>query len=123
MEITTNKIDAEIDFNKLVVIQMNRCNLALSQGAFQFSTAVLSFSCMLAHLRQKDEIYKKDMNELTENHRKETDAIKNKKDASGLYQSIQMRTSVKEYEILVRLCSRHNLFPSKRGELNTDDDD
>jgi hypothetical protein len=123
MEITTNKIDAEIDFNKLVVIQMNRCNLALSQGAFQFSTAVLSFSCMLAHLRQKDEQYQKDMNELTNNHRKETDAIKNKKEASGLYQSIQMRTSVKEYEILVRLCSRHNLFPSKRGELNTDDDD
>jgi len=121
-QVTSKKIDAEIDFSKLVVTQMDRCNLALSQGAFQFSTAVLAFSCMLAHLRQKDDFYKKEMDELSIVHKGKVEEIKNTKNANSIYQEIQMKTAIKEYEALVRLCSRNNLFPAKRGELNTDDD-
>lgn len=119
--ITTKKIDSEIDFNKLVVIQMDRCNLALSQGAFLFSSSVLSFSCMLSHLRQRDDIYKKEMDELTKRHRISIGDIKNLKNNDSVYNEIKMKTAVNEYEILVRLCARHNLFPSKRGELNFDE--
>lgn len=120
--ITTTSTDAEIDFNKLVVIQMNRCNIELSQGSYRFSTAVMSFSCMLSHLRQRDDYYKKDIKELENDYKKQLKEIKDKQNYDRLLHDIQLRAAVKEYEILVRLCARHNLFPRKRGNLDDDDD-
>lgn len=78
---------------------------------------------MLSHLRQRDEIYKDEMDKLSESYNKDIKRIEGRKNNKSSYQELQMKTSIKEYELLVRLCSRHNLFPLKRGELTNDEDD
>jgi len=112
-------MDTEIDFNKLVVIQMNRCNLELSEGSYRFATAVLSFSCMLAHLKQRDKTYQDEAKSLDTEYNVKLEASKKNLD---LTEDIRLKLAIKEYEMLVRLCARHNLFPRKRGELSTDDE-
>jgi len=118
--VTSGKIDAEIDFNKLVLNQMNRCNEALTEGKDQFLTAVIGFSCILSHLKQRDKTYHQEMKFIKNQERED---IENAKRNSILIKDIKYDNSIKEYEVLVRLCSRHNLFPAKRGALNTDEDD
>lgn len=121
--INANKVDDEIDFNKLVVVQMNRCNLALSQGVYQFSTAVIAFRCMLSHLIQRDDKYKEDMSKIGNRHEQMQHSILNIKQRAKSEKRLEFETSIYEYQALVRLCARHDLFPSKRGELTDDDDD
>ena len=117
-------MDAEIDFNQLVVMQMNRCNLAYSEpnSATHFERSVRAFSCMLSHLKQKCDFYQKDMTTITIKHRKALEEIGNRKGMNDSIKRIKVNTSIDEYEALIRLCARNNLFPSKRGELNTDAD-
>ena len=112
-----------LDYPKLVIKQMDRCNLALSQGAIQFSTAVLAFSCMLAHMKEKCKTWKADKKAIDDILEKQNASVKtHMKNANSQFGTFQMKSSILEYEALVRLCSRNGMFPNQRGELNDDDD-
>ena len=118
----TNKSDEVLDYPKLVIKQMDRCNLALSQGAIQFSTAVLAFSCMLAHMKQRDEKWKADKKAIDIILEKQNASVKtHMKNANSQFGTFQMKSSILEYEALVRLCSRNGMFPARVGELDTDE--
>jgi hypothetical protein len=123
-KITSKKSDGELDFNRLVVEQLNRCNLALCEpnSSIYYPKAVRAFSIMLAHLRQKCPIYKKDMTEITIKFRNGMEEIGTRKGMGGYKDKLAEDTAIAECEALVKLCARNNLFPSQRGELNDDDE-
>jgi hypothetical protein len=121
--VTSNKVDEQLDFNKLVIKQMDRCNVALTKGGRDFTTAIIGFRCMLSHLIQRDDRYKEDMKAINGKQDKQNNSVQNVKLRQQMSQRYEFEAAVEEYQALVRLCARHNLFPLKRGELTTDEDD
>ena len=118
--VKSNKIDSEIDFNQLVLNQMNRCNESLTEGKQQFINAVMGLSCILAHLKQRDKIYPEEMKYINAQETERLSKIR-RDNYNKMFSDVRFNTSIKEYEILVRLCARHGLLPSKRGGLETDE--
>lgn len=131
---TTFGIDAEIDFAQLVLIQMNRCNLAMSEGQEQFITATMGFKAMLSHIIAQDKTYHKEIKQIHELFNPKLDALIKDINSCGRtpYSSVSSyekmrrkdhsqliyRKNIAMYEALIRLCARNNLFPKKKGEYS-----
>lgn len=123
MYVQANKTDEPLEYNKLVIKQMDRCNIALSQGARQFSLAIIAFRCMLAHKILRDKFYPQDMEKINNELEAKKGAIKNPKIRERHTDQLNFEASIAEYQALVRLCARQDLFPPRVGELTSDDDE